>query len=248
MLLTKREKLFILILPIFVTLIASGFHKYPFSSRLLLFITPALLLLVAEGTVQVLYRIKEEKLITAVCLIGFLSLHPFLYSTYHLLTPRVREEIKPVMTYTKEHLQEEDVLYVFHGATHAYQYYAPRFGLDRLKVLMGVDAPTNWSHYEKDLEQLRGHRRVWLLFSHIRNLNVDEEKVFLYLLNKRGTKLDSFKSDGAAVYLYDFEGGDRRSERPAPVLEEANRLLQAALGARPVHDSPCAAHRLTGTT
>jgi hypothetical protein len=248
MLLTKREKLFILILPIFVTLIASGFHKYPFSSRLLLFITPALLLLVAEGTVQVLYKINEEKLITAVCLIGFLSLHPFLYSTYHLLTPRVREEIKPVMTYTKEHLQEEDVLYVFHGATHAYQYYAPRFGLDRLKVLMGVDAPTNWSHYEKDLEQLRGHRRVWLLFSHIRNLNVDEEKVFLYLLNKRGTKLDSFKSDGAAVYLYDFEGGDRRSERPAPVLEEANRLLQAALGARPVHDSPCAAHRLTGTT
>jgi len=206
MLTNRREKFFILILPVLFTLIASGFHKYPFSSRLLLFITPALLLLIAEGTVQILSKIKGEASIIAVCLIGFLSLHPILYSTYHLLIPRVREEIKPVMTYTKEHLHEEDALYVFHGAIPAYQYYAPRFGLDRLRHVMGVDAPTNWANYEKDLDQLRGHRRVWLLFSHIRNLNVDEDKVFLYLLDKRGTQLDSFKSAGAAIYLYNFDG------------------------------------------
>jgi len=35
---------------------------------------------------------------------------------------------------------------------------------------------------------------------------VDEDKVFLYLLDKRGTQLDSFKSAGAAIYLYNFDG------------------------------------------
>jgi hypothetical protein len=197
------EKLFILISPVLIALIAAAFHKYPFSGRLILFITPVLLLLVAEGTVLILSKSKRDGM--AVCLIGFLFLHPFLYSTYHLLTPRVREEVKPVMNYTEAHLHEQDVLYVFHGAAHAYQYYAPRFGLNSLKVVMGVDSPNNWANYEKDLEQLRGYRRVWLLFSHIRNLKVDEEKVFLYLLDKRATKLDSFKSAGAAVYLYNFD-------------------------------------------
>jgi hypothetical protein len=82
-----------------------------------------------------------------------------------------------------------------------------------------VDGKGNWENYEKDIEQLREYRRVWVLFSHARTLTGDnEEKFFLYLLNKRAAKVDYFKSHGAAVYLYDFHGGDHRSEGPAPVL------------------------------
>jgi hypothetical protein len=63
----------------------------------------------------------------------------------------------------------------------------------------------SWNEYEKDIERLRSYRRVWFLFSHSRTLSgEDEEKIFHYLLDRRGTKLDSLKSAGAAVYLYDM--------------------------------------------
>jgi hypothetical protein len=59
----------------------------------------------------------------------------------------------------------------------------------------------NWKDYEEDIDQLRGKRRVWLLFSHLH----DQEKFLLYLLDSRGTRLDDFKSAGAEVYLYDLD-------------------------------------------
>jgi hypothetical protein len=166
-----------------------------------------LLLLVAEGTEYIRAKLNGEASFVALCFIGLLFLHPLLYSTYHLLTPRVREEIKPVMNYVKEHQHGEDVVYVYHDAIPAFQYYGPRFGLDRLNVVMGVGGKDDWGRHEKDIELLRNNRRVWLLFSHSRSAEgYDEEKVFLYLSNKRATKLASFKSAGAAVYLYRFDG------------------------------------------
>ncbi|HET8670675.1 MAG TPA: hypothetical protein VFM05_08645, partial [Candidatus Saccharimonadales bacterium] len=207
---STRKNFFILISPVLVTLMAAVFHKYPFGERLLLFTTPVFLILIAEGTVQILSKINGGASIVAVWLIGLLSLHPVLYSSYHLLTPRMREEIKPVMNYTREHTRDEDALYVYNAAIPAFQYYAPRFGLDRLKLVLGADAKGNWENYEKDIEQLTDYRRVWVLFSHARTLTGnDEEKFFLYLLNKRAAKVDYFKSHGAAVYLYNFDGGDR---------------------------------------
>ena len=205
MLRNTSEKFFILISPVLLTLIAAGLHKYPFSGRLLLFLAPAFLLMIGEGTAQILSNIKKDASIIGVCLIGFLSFHPFLYSTYHLLIPRVREEIKPVMNHIKEHQREEDVLYVYNPAIPPFQYYASRFGLDRMNLVMG--GPRDWEIYEKDIEQLRSHRRVWLLFSHTHGPSGrdDEEKLFLYLVDKRAARLDYFKSAGAAVYLYDFD-------------------------------------------
>ncbi|GAH12640.1 unnamed protein product, partial [marine sediment metagenome] len=45
----QRKVLLILILPIILTLIASGLKKYPFEGRLLLFIAPSMFLIIAEG-------------------------------------------------------------------------------------------------------------------------------------------------------------------------------------------------------
>lgn len=202
----KREKFFILMSPVLLTLIAAGFHKYPFNGRMILFIVPVLLLFIAEGTELIRSKIKGEASLIVVCLTGFLFFHPLLYSTYHLLKPTVKEEIKPVMNHIKEHQHEEDFLYVYNSTIPAFRYYATRFGLDKMDLVMGMDPKDNWENFEKDIEQLRGYRRVWLLFSHSRTLTGnDEEKVFLYLLDKRGAKLDYFKSVGAAVYLYDFD-------------------------------------------
>ena len=211
---TKAEKSFILMSPVFPTLIAAGLHKYPFNGRLLLFIVPTLLLFIAEGAQQIWSKTKDEAAIIGACLIGLLFLHPLLFSTYHLIKPsagelppgiaHTREEIKPVIKYVENHRNEGDVLYVYSAAEPAFRYYAPRFSLSNLNLIHG--SSNNWEDYEKDLNQLRGHRRVWLLFSHSHTAaGLDEEMFFLYLSNRSGTRLDSFQSEGAAVYLYDFD-------------------------------------------
>jgi hypothetical protein len=209
----KAEKLFILSSPVALTLLAAGLHKYPFGGRLLLFIVPTLLLLIAEGAEQIRCKTKDEAPIIGACLIGLLFLHSLLFSTYHLIKPsagdlppgiaHTREEIKPVMKYVQEHHLDGDVLYVYYDARPAFRYYAPRFSLNTVNLALGTS--DNWENYEKDLGQLRGHRRVWLLFSHSHaGISIDEEQFFLYLLDRRGTRLDDFKSVGAAVYLYDL--------------------------------------------
>jgi hypothetical protein len=202
----KREKLFVLISPILVTLLAASLHRYPFSGRLILFVVPALLLVIAEGAEQIRCKTRVEAPIIGACLIGLLFFHPLLFSSYHLIKPGTREEIKPVLNYLNEHKHEGDVLYVHHGAVPAFRYYAPRLDLSKMNFVPGIwYSENNWSNYEKDIDQLRGHGRVWLLFSNNYSFGVNEEKLFLYLVDRAGTRLDSFKSFGAAVYLYDLD-------------------------------------------
>jgi hypothetical protein len=210
----RADKFFIFTSPIVLTFIAAGLRKYPFSGRLLLFIVPVLLLFIAEGAEQIWSRTRDGAPYIGACLIGLLFLDPLLFSTYHLIKPsaadlppgvaHIREEIKPVLHYVEDHRSEGDTLYVYLGAQPAFRYYAPRFSLTQMNLVLGASG--DWENYEKDLDQLRAYKRVWLLFSHMNtSTGIDEEKYFLYLLNKRGTKLDYFKSVGASVYLYDLD-------------------------------------------
>jgi hypothetical protein len=82
----------------------------------------------------------------------------------------------------------------------------PRYHLQGIAEVLGTNSRDNWGNYAKDIDKLRGHKRVWLLFSHIyTGGSVDEEQLFLYLLEGTGKRLDYFKSAGAAVYLYNLD-------------------------------------------
>lgn len=61
-----------------------------------------------------------------------------------------------------------------------------------------------WNVYESDLERLSGHSRVWTIFSLSNWCGSDEEKLFLYFLDRRGQRLAAYRSSGASVYLYDL--------------------------------------------
>lgn len=47
---------------------------------------------------------------------------------------------------------------------------------------------------------------MWVIFSHVKNSKspLDEEDLFIHLLNRIGTQIDSFGSKGASAYLYDL--------------------------------------------
>jgi len=201
----KRRGFFLLISPIPFGLLASGLHKYPFTGRLLLFIVPVVLLLIAEGAEQIRDATSHNSAIIGLTLIGLLVFHPLSTATSHLIKPRTAEEIKPVMGYVRDHRQDGDLLYLYYTSWPAFEYYSEKYGFKKSDYIIGVSSRDNWSNYAEDLDKLRGNRRVWILFSHVCTWEgVDEEKLFLYHLDKIGTRLDAFEGTGAAVYLYDL--------------------------------------------
>jgi hypothetical protein len=207
MLSERRKEFSLLVSPILLTLLASGLHKYPFSGRLLLFLVPNLLLLMAEGVEQIRDKTSLDSSIIGLTVIGLLFYHPLSSAIAHIIKPSTLEEIKPVIGYVREHHQEGDLLYLYYGSWPAFEYYSEKYGFKKSTYIIGVSSREDWSNYAEDLNKLRGNKRVWVLFSHVCTWRgVDEEKLFLYHLDNIGTRLDSFKGAGAAVYLYDLKG------------------------------------------
>jgi len=199
----------VLITPFLLTLMASALGKYPFSGRLLLFAVPLLLLLLAEGVerirVMLLRMNKPIASLVALSLMVYFLYTPAIGAYRGLKSPQMSEHIKPVMAYLSQSRLRTDLIYVYYGAKPAFEFYAPLYGFDRHDYMVGVYARNDPDRYLQDINNLRGHQRVWVVFSHICHwCGVNEEDFFLTHLSKIGVKKDEFISDGASVYLYDL--------------------------------------------
>ncbi len=214
----QRQKLFILLSPLLVTLLAAILHKYPFSGRLLLFAVPALVLVIAEGVAYVRVKTRTTAPAIGACLIGVLFFYPLLFSSYHLIRPSFREEIKPVLSYIQAHARPGDSLYIHPDALPAFRYYAPRLQLANVRIVQGSfygSQQESWRVYENDIDKLGGQGRVWLLFAPREPAAVTDKNLFLYFTSQKGSRLDSFEGLGAAAYLYDLSQPSGATQ-PAP--------------------------------
>ena len=236
----NKRQLLIFIAPILFTLLASGLHKYPFGRRLLLFLIPAVLMVIAAGVQRIITFKLPYSLAAGSAIAALLLFQPVGGATSNMLRPHAREDIKPILAYVRDHRQPGDLIYVYHHQRESFLYYAKRYGFEQEDYLLGIDARdetkkrADWSAYEKDLDRLRGHSRVWLMFSHVRRIqDIREDEFMLQYLNKVGSKLgefipgadsetddadqaesDEFTPAAASAYLYDL--GD-----PAPVARSS---------------------------
>jgi hypothetical protein len=206
-----REKLSFLLLPALLTLLASGLHKYPFGGRIVLFLVPAVLLLIAEGAEEVRLATGRNVLIGC-CLLILLFLEPSLYLLHHLAKPNTvvlrsgvmfPEEIKPVIAYIRTHQENGDLVYLSTGSQPAYQYYEELAGVHANNIVPGTAMGEDAGAYLADLDRLRG-RRVWVVLSHINGGGATQSRYIEFYLNTIGTKIDSFTSAGAVLDLYDM--------------------------------------------
>jgi hypothetical protein len=162
-------------------------------------------LLVAAGVNEIIARTGKDLPIMKPVMIGLLFLHPIFYAGHHLLHPRTKEEIKPVIDFVNRHRHRDDILYVYYGAQNAFEYYKNRSGFADRNYILGVKSRDNLSRYFADVDKLRHSKRVWLLFSHVHNgRGVDEEEALLLYVDTIGNRLNGYKRDGAAAYLYDL--------------------------------------------
>lgn len=193
------------ILAIIITLFASALRLYPFEGRLLLFLTPLIILLVAQGIASIQSKASIGSPVVGIVLVLIVLVHPILRAGYHAVKPRAPEELRPVVEYVDANYREGDVLYIYYASFNAYQYYAYRFGYKH-SYFVGVESRDNWQQYYYDLEKMKGNQRVWVVMSHIATWHgVDEEKLLVSYLDMLGKQKDVLRVSGAAVYLYDLK-------------------------------------------
>lgn len=229
----KRAQFFLITSAIPATLIVSSFHKYPFVHRLLLFLVPLYLIYIGEGTEWFFNLTSKISPLLPIVLAGFLLYQPLQIEIDHLYHPRTSQEIKPVLSFIKEHEREGDLIYVYHSAQYAFKCYAKRFGFNddfvvelseyssnpmirrRYEkpgyntVIVGVSSPGDVQKYIDDLNQLKGNNRVWILFSHVWS---DEGRIILNYLDSVGKRLLYIEQpgyfSGSSAYLYDLSLSD----------------------------------------
>ncbi|MEM7771070.1 MAG: glycosyltransferase family 39 protein [Cyanobacteria bacterium P01_A01_bin.37] len=214
----KADGVLPLFLPIMLTLAAAYLYKYPFYSRVVTFLVPFFVLMMAEG-VSWLVNAKSRPGFTktATSFVGFVFIGLLLYvpasqARAYLTPPVTDEEVKPVLAYIQEHWQPNDLIYVFQKSQFQFEFYREQFGFQPEDYVVSVDpdqyVETNFAKvrqlYRKDLRQLCGRDRVWVMISDFKIR--PQTRFMLDHVDTLGDRRDTFQSNTPAsvTYLYDL--------------------------------------------
>lgn len=203
--------------PILVTLIASYLQQYPFRERLVLFLAPFAVLIIAEG-IAFLWtepRKRYRPLRWIGMILAITLLIPSVVNAGQLIgSPLKLEEVKPVIAYVQSHQQPNDRLYVYAAAENQFAYYAEKYGYTSDQYILGETAlavgrgknrkvsQKAVKQFKQEIKELRGEPRVWFLFS---RASEEEEQALIAALSPIGQQLEVFKQPGASAYLYDLK-------------------------------------------
>jgi hypothetical protein len=199
----------ILLAPFLFLLITSALGKYPFSGRMLLFLIPLLLLLLAEGVERVgmvLNKISSPLawFVAFSFVVYFLS-GPITVAYKNVISPPMGEDIKPVMLYISKNYRRTDLFYLYYRAAPAFEFYAPSYRLGSVKYIVGITSIQDSTKYLDDIDKLKGRYRIWFVFSHNCESNfINQQDFILEHLNKIGLIMYELKSSCVSLYLYDL--------------------------------------------
>jgi hypothetical protein len=208
-----RKILGILGFPVLFTLFAAIVQQYPFQDRMILFLSPMVLILVAGGVSETWRGVGAWRLPAGAVMFVLIVIQPLYNGARNFIRPPIREEFRPVIAEVARQIQPGDTVYLYEGAIRAFHYYTNadrRYALpEGVRVIEGVPEGQDWNVYRNDLEQVRGKPRVWILFTHVYKWkDVNEQILYLDALDKMGKRLETLPAPGgtAAGYLYDLAG------------------------------------------
>jgi hypothetical protein len=190
----------ILVMPIFVTMIVSSAKLYPFADRLIIFLIPQIILLIATSIEALItLRLRYFGLAISSVAMAALLLHPIRWNAARLLVPQNFgiENFRDVLTAVESYPKCNDSIYIHKSAENHYKYYRYYRGLDpsgKAKIFTNADLP----------EIIKGGRRCfWIIYCHI--ADVDKDIVKQSLTIGRYSPLDTVSRIGASATLYVLE-------------------------------------------
>jgi len=200
-----------LLFTLFFTLLASFLTVYPFAGRMILFLAPILILFLAEGAdltgfVKPVRSQLVIEWIIRIAVVAALLFGPIKLAYENFTAPKMREHVRPTMQYLREHRRDGDLTYLYYWAEHAVRFYAPKYGFALDDFIIGADHHTNPELYRAELDALRGHGRVWFLFSHVyEDGDFNERDYILNYLDSIGELSREYRVPGTSVYLYLYD-------------------------------------------
>ena len=210
----QRRVALALLVPILAAVAASAVRMYPFGGRHTLYLLPILIVAAAAGWEFIAATTRERTGIRSPWFMwgaALLFLAAPIAAITRNLPPFYLEHLRPAAEYVRENWQTGDSLYVYYGAGQAFRYYAPRVGLADSGYRLGHCARGEPSKYLRELDEFRGRRRVWSLFTHA-TVEGAELTLLRGYLDRAGRRLDTFEFPaagehagmGAHAYLHDL--------------------------------------------
>jgi hypothetical protein len=217
-------------LPFAATLLASRLHLYPITERTTLFLVPCVALLLGEGVWWPARHWRGRGgLALAAAATAAAVAFPAYSAAYHVVHPRKKEELRPVLEAIGDAWQPGDTVYLHPGAQYAFRYYAECGCLERAGAELmarlpfeGREGPASRSTalepttaalvlgtattepliLRKSL--LARHGRWWFVYSHANSPGEGEflERVVPDVLGDLGTQVATVRRRGAGAYLY----------------------------------------------
>lgn len=211
--LRDKKLAFIIIFPLVLAFIASVLRKYPITDRFLYFWYPPLFLMIAEGLRGIYFIFKRVSsnvaLVTYILLAVTILWNPLAIAYNNFISPPMGEDIKPVLAYIQDNVQEDDIVYIHHGSLTPFLYYADFYNISEGKVFVARKS-WNFERFVIDVENFRGSGRIWFVFSHVLSCDCEASsregriQAHVDVLDKYGTQLDHFEAIRAVTYLYNL--------------------------------------------
>jgi len=203
----------LIIITVGLNLLASGFQKFPFHGRLILYLLPMIFILLGRG-IDTLLDMIRNKIFANIFFAGIfiLLLRPAIPTaiSYLFTYSYLNDDMKPVLSFVEDHAQKGDTIYLYHYATRSFLYYAPTYHLENLTIIEGKDNFQNAKSYQKEITLLPRGQRIWFLFTFVgeaktsKDTKQDERNYILNYLLENGTLVDEYFStnDASSAHLF----------------------------------------------
>jgi Dolichyl-phosphate-mannose-protein mannosyltransferase len=198
--------------PLPFLLAAAWRRSYPVQLRLLLFLVPLVLLIVAaaadwlrpsdrKAMSRRTAAIAAAATLVALVPIGIAAASPVRTSLDAVAHPFTRNELRPVFEFIRDHRRPGDAVWVHSGAGAPYDFYARIVGMRAdYFMLAGSKGPGCTAA----LAEFGTSPRVWVVFGlHGSTAPPDEFEIFLTHLDTVGHRIGVLREPGATAWLYD---------------------------------------------
>jgi hypothetical protein len=222
--LARRRPLVALVLvaPVLVALLAAVAQRYPFRTRLVLFLLPLPVLMMSAGAEWLRQLGARHGTRTGLALMAAAFLIPA-WALVDARMPVVSEQNKEIISWLAQHRQPGDAIYVMRLARPPFYWYGPRYGIKPGEWTPGTCDRNDTRGFVRQLDQFRGRSRVWTVFTGHRPMIPARTSMRRYL-QTIGVRRDSiaFRSivfPATIVELYDLSDAARLSRATAETIE-----------------------------
>jgi len=201
----KDNRLFWLLLnPIIIAFGASLAKLYPFDGRMILFLLPALYLVVGTGIAFFSrYMIRGAFWLTVLAMM-LLLMPPTVRAARNMVAPPERHELDTALDYVDARWSDEDLLFLGHYDSLSFRFAQAWYDFPEDAVLtearpfeMTPEGQRFFDNYPLDL--LQG-RKVWVVISH----HYTQEDLLQLVASRGGRPVDTFEKGGARVQSFQF--------------------------------------------